>query len=184
MSDPDTYTKTGNVRASLYKVMYVSRNHKSVLIAKPQTHILRKSKYPNSESPSTDRYYNQANLHLKYLCRDTRHLNFICHGDDASEFVSFDPNWSPMKMSELMGNVMADDTLPIHISSPVISSRDNVDLKSIIKLIEDESDKHNQQKLNMELELKQNDQTIIEYPNAEVKTRSGRKITVPDRLTY
>ena len=79
---------------------------------------------------------------------------------------------------------MADDTLAIHISSPVISSRDNIDLKSIIKLIEDESDKHNQQKLNMELELKQNDQTIIECPHAEVKTRSGRKITVPDRLTY
>ena len=182
--DPDTYTKKGNVRASLYMIMYVSRDHKSVLIAKAQTHILRKSKYPNSESPTTDRYYNQANLHLKYLCHDTRHLNFICQGDDTSEFVSFDPDWSPMRMSELMGNVMTDDTLAIHISSPVISSRNNIDLKHIIKLIEDESDKHHPQKINNDLELKQHDQVIIEFPQAEIKTRSGRKITAPECFTY
>merc|ERR1712240_664619 len=68
--DPETYKKTGNVRASLYTIMYISKDHKSVLIAKPQTHILRKSKYPNLESPTTDRYYKSANLHLKYLCCD------------------------------------------------------------------------------------------------------------------
>ena len=78
--DPKTYKKTGNLRASLYTVMYVSKDHKSVLIAKPQTHILHKSKYPNSKTSSTDRYYNRANLHLEFICRDTRHLNFICHG--------------------------------------------------------------------------------------------------------
>ena len=115
--------------------MYVSNDHKSVLIAKPQTHILRKSKYLNSKTASTDRYYNQANLHLEFICWDTRHLNFICHGSEASDFVSFDPDWSPMKMNTLMEEVMADDTLGLHISTPVISSRDNVDLKSIIQLI-------------------------------------------------
>ena len=67
--------------------------------------------------------------------------------------MSFDPDWSPMKMSELMGNVMTDDTLAIHISSSVISSRDNIDLKLIIKMIEDESDKHNPQEMNNKLEL-------------------------------
>ena len=60
--------------------MYISNDHKSVLIAKPQTHILRKSKYPNSKVATTDRYYNQANLYLESVCHDTRHLNFICHG--------------------------------------------------------------------------------------------------------
>ena len=78
--DPETYKKTGYIRASLYTIMYISKDHKSVLIAKPQTNNLCQSKYPNSKSSSTDRYYNQANLHLKYMCRDT-----------ASDFVSFDP---------------------------------------------------------------------------------------------
>ena len=86
-----------------------------VLIAKPQTHILRKSKYKNSKTPSTDRYYNQANLHLKFMCRDTRHLNFICHDSEASNFVSFNPEWSPRKMSKLMEDVMMDFNLAIHI---------------------------------------------------------------------
>ena len=118
------------------------------------------------------------------MCRDTRHLNFICHGSDTSEFVSFDPDWCPMRMSKLMDNVMTDDTLAIHISSPMINSRDNVDLKSIIKLIEDESVKNQPQKIMDELELQQNDQAIIEFPQAEIKSRSGRKIKAPDRLTY
>ena len=78
--DPKTYEKTGNLCASLYTVMYISKDHKSVLIAKPQTHILRKSKYPNSKIATTDRYYTKANLHLEFICHDTRHLNFICHG--------------------------------------------------------------------------------------------------------
>ena len=79
---------------------------------------------------------------------------------------------------------MKDDNLAIHISSSVISSRDNIDLKHIIKLIEDESDKHNPQEINNELELQHHDQDIIEFPQAEIKTRSGRKITAPTRLTY
>ena len=87
-------------------------------------------------------------------------------------------------MDELMGNVMKDDTLAIHISSSVISSRDNIDLKHIIKLIEDESDKHNPQEINNELELQHNGQDIVELPHTEIKTRSGRRITVPTRLTY
>ena len=119
------------------------------------------------------------------MCRDTRHLNFICHGSETSDFVSFDPEWSPMKMSKLMEDVMTDDTLAIHISTPVIRQRDNVDLKSIIQLIENESDKNQQQKIDYELELQQNDQTIIEFPqNTEVKTRSGRKIFASKCLTY
>ena len=34
---------------------------------------------------------------------------------------------------------MTDDTLAIHISTPVISSHDNVDLRSIIQLKEQET---------------------------------------------
>ena len=166
--------------------MYVSKDHKSVLIAKPQTHILCKSKNPNSKTSSTDRYYNQANLHLKFMCHDTRHLNSICHGSEASDFVSFNPDWSPMKMSTLMEEVMADDTLGLHISTPVISSRDNVDLKSLIQLKEQETNNKQPHEIADQIESNQsNDQTIIEFPtNPELKTRSGRKIIAPERLTY
>ena len=84
-----------------------------------------------------------------------------------------------------MEDVMTDDNLAIHISTPVISSRDNVDFKSIIQLVENESDKKQPQDIAYELELQQNDQTIIEFPqNTEVKTRSGRKIVAPECLTY
>ena len=69
-----------------------------------------------------------------------------------------------------MGNVMTDDTLAIHISSSVISSRDNIDLKHIIKMIEDESDKHNPQEINNELKLQNHNQDIIEFPQTEIKT--------------
>ena len=118
------------------------------------------------------------------MCRDTRHLNSICHGDTASDFVSFDPDWTPMKMNKLMNNVMTDDNLAIQILTPVISSRDNVDLKSIIELIENKSNK-NQQMLEDKLELQNKEQTIMEFPQKpEINTRSGRKIVAPQRLTY
>ena len=144
--DPRTYEKYGNLHASLYAVMYISEDRKSVLIAKPQTHILRKSKYLNSKIATTERYYTKANLHLQFMCCDTRHINFICHGSEATDFVTFDPDWSPMKMTKLMDKVMTDDTLALQISTPVISSRDNVDLKSIFQLIERETKKKNQMK--------------------------------------
>jgi len=118
------------------------------------------------------------------MCRDTRHLNFICHSNTASDFVSFDPDWTPMKMNKLMNNVMTDDNLAIYISTPVISSRDNVDLKSIIELIENEFNK-NQQMLEDKLELQNKEQTIIEFPpKPKINSRSGRKIVAPQRLTY
>jgi len=83
-----------------------------------------------------------------------------------------------------MGNVMKDDDLAIKISSSVVSSRNNIDLRQIIKLIEDESNKHNPQNINKELELKNQNQDIIDIPQPEIKTRSGRIITQPQRLTY
>ena len=195
--DPKTYEKTGNLRTSLYTVMYISENHKSVLIAKPQTHILRKSKYLNSNIATTDRFYTQANLHLEYLARDTRHINFICHGSDASDFVSFDPDWTPMKMTTLMEEVMKDDTLAIQICTPVISSRDNVDLKSIFELIKKEtkSTDKNHKEVADQIALNHTNDQIIEFPtnqnletsfstNVTPENFSGRKRKAPDRLTY
>ena len=83
-----------------------------------------------------------------------------------------------------MGNAMKDEDLAINISSSVVSSRDNIDLRDIIKLIEDESDKHNPQEINDELELKNHKQDIIDAARPEIKTKSGRQIKAPARLTY
>ena len=76
-------------------------------------HIIRKSKYPNSKIATTNRYYTKANLHLEFICHDTRYLNFICHGSEASDFVTFDPDWSPLRMNKLMGKVMTDITFAL-----------------------------------------------------------------------
>ena len=42
--DPNPYEKSDNLLASLYTVMYISEDHKSILIAKPQTYILPKGR--------------------------------------------------------------------------------------------------------------------------------------------
>ena len=53
-----------------------------------------------------------------------------------------------------------------------------------LKVSQNKSNK-NQQKIEDELELQNNEQTIIEFPQKpEVKTHSGRKIIALERLTY
>ena len=91
-----------------------------------------------------------------------------------------------MKMNTLMEEVMVDDILGLHFSTPVINSRDNVDLKSVIQLIEQETKSKQPHEIADQIELNHtNDQTIIEYPtNQELKTKSGRKIIAPKCLTY
>ena len=85
-----------------------------------------------------------------------------------------------------MDEVMTDNTLALQISTPVISSCDNVDLKIIFQLIERETKKKQPNEVAAEIELNQtNDQDIIEFPtNPEIKTRTGKKITAPECLTY
>ena len=95
--DQNTYLKTGNLRSSLYSVVYISKDKKSLLIAKPKTHILKQSKYPNEKSAIVDNYYTSANLHMEYVARDVRMLNFICRGSDTN-FISFDEDWRPLEM--------------------------------------------------------------------------------------
>ena len=60
---------------------------------------------------------------------------------------------------------MTDNTLALQICTPVISSRDNVDLKSIFQLIEQETKKKQPNEVAAQIELNHtNDQTIIEFP--------------------
>ena len=54
-----------------------------------------------------------------------------------------------------MDEVMTDNTLALQISTPVISSRDNVDLKSIFQLIERETKKKQPNEVAAEIELNQ-----------------------------
>ena len=51
--DPNTYKKYWNVRASMYKVIYILDDGKTLLIAKPKLHILKKSKYLNEKWQKT-----------------------------------------------------------------------------------------------------------------------------------
>ena len=60
---------------------------------------------------------------------------------------------------------MTDNTLALQISTPVISCHDNVDLKSIFQLIEQETKKKQPNEVAAKIELNQtNDQAIIEFP--------------------
>ena len=62
--DEKTFKTTKNIRASIYTIVYISKDKKSILIYKPKTHILSKSLYPNSKVAQPDLKYTKANLHL------------------------------------------------------------------------------------------------------------------------
>ena len=87
--DEKTFEKTKNVRSSLFSVIYISKDKKSLLIGRPKPQILRKSKYPNSKVAEPDRYYTKAHLHLEYISRDIRSLNFICHRDNTDLVIFY-----------------------------------------------------------------------------------------------
>ena len=57
---------------------------------------------------------------------------------DVVKLITNNPS-TPMRMTTLMEEVMKDDTLAVQICTPVIGSRDNVNLKSIFELIEKET---------------------------------------------
>ena len=81
-----------------------------------------------------DNYYKQAHLHLEYISRDVRSLNFICCGDDTN-LVVFDTEWMPLQIESYLEKIMEDQNYCIHIRAPVITRRDNIDLKDTIALL-------------------------------------------------
>ena len=96
-----------------------------------------------------------------------------------------------------MEDVMNDDTLAIQICTPVISSRDNVNLKDIFELIEKETKSTNKDHKEVadQIALNHTNDQIIEFPtNPNLETSfsenitptnfSGRRRKIPDRLTY
>ena len=96
-----------NFRSSIFTVVYISKDKKSLLIARPKPQIMRKSKYPNSTVATPDRYYKRAHLNMEFMSRDVRSLNFICHGDNT-ELVLFDQEWQPLKMNEFLDDILKD----------------------------------------------------------------------------
>ena len=115
-------------------------------------------------------------------------LNFICRGNDT-EYVCFDEEWSPLEMEKFLGDIMDDSTYSIEIKAPVISSRDNLDIKDTIKLLERQIE---EQKLRPEIEIKiprinkLNEMTEESEKAPEmisVKTRVGRNTTAPKKYS-
>ena len=133
--DEKTFEKTKNVRSSLFSVIYISKDKKSLLIGRPKPQILRKSKYPNSKVAEPDRYYTKAHLHLEYISRDIRSLNFICHRDNTDLVILYS-DWRPLQMEDYLEDIIRDTSYCINIKAPVLSRRDNIDIKDTISLLE------------------------------------------------
>ena len=122
--------------------------------------------------------YTRANLYLEYVSRDIRRLNFICHAENT-DLVVFDEDWAPLKIDSYLQEIMSNQHYSIEIKTPVISMRDNIDLKETIALIERQIE---EKKLKPELEIVIPPQKIFsELQEVPVKTRSGRVIKKPDR---
>ena len=125
---------------------------------------------------------------MEFISRDVRMLNFICRGNDT-KYVCFDEEWSPLEMEKFLGDIMDDSTYSIEIKAPVISSRDNLDIKDTIKLLERHIE---EQKLRPEIEIKiprinkLNEMTeeIERAPEmVSVKTRVGRNTKAPKKYS-
>ena len=113
------------------------------------THILSKSIHPNSKVVKPDIEYTRANLHLEFVCRDIRRLNVICHAENT-DLAVFDNDWEPLKMEEYIDEIMNNQHYSVEIKAPVISIRDNINLKDTISLIERQLE---EQKLKPEMEI-------------------------------
>ena len=102
-----TFEKTKNFMSSIFSVVYISTDKKSILIARPKPQIMRKSKYPNSTIATPDRHYKKAHLNMEFMSRDVCSLNFICHGDDT-QLILFDQEWQPLKMNKFLDDILKD----------------------------------------------------------------------------
>ena len=47
--DKNTYNETGHIRGSIYKVQYLTKDNKSVLLARPKLKAIQKSRYPTKQ---------------------------------------------------------------------------------------------------------------------------------------
>ena len=173
--DSITYTKSGDVRASIFRIIHMSDDNKSLVIARPKMEYIRKSKYPNKHESMVDSNYTRGAKDCIYVSRDARHLNFICHGPDKDDLISFDPQWRPLDVRDLMENLLRDSTATINIASSVITNTDKVDIKSFIRTFPPRKPLIIQGEADPASSIDQ---------DFEYVTRSGRTVIRPDRLSY
>ena len=175
-----TFEKTKNFRSSIFTVVYISKDRKSLLIARPKPQIMKKSKYLNYKVATPDRYYKKAHLNMEFMSRDIRSLNFICH-EDNTDLVLFDQEWSPLKMNEFLDDILKDQSLSINITAPVITRRDNLEIQDTVALIERQIQ---EKAMKPEIEVKiPKQQTFAEFEEQPVdyQTKRGRKVQKPKR---
>ena len=87
---------------------------------------------------------------MEYIGRDVCMLNFIYRGSDTG-FISFDQDWRPLEMDKFLEEIMDNSSYSIEIKAPVISARDNINIKDTINLLERQLE---EQKLKPEIEIK------------------------------
>ena len=175
-----TFEKTKNFRSSIFSVVYISQDKKSILIARPKPQIMRKSKYPDYAVATPDHHYKKAHLNMEYMSRDVCSLNFICHGDDT-QLVLFYQEWQPLQIDKFLDDIIKDQNYSINITAPVITRRDNLDIKDTIALIE-----HQIQEKALKPELKINiskTKVFAEFEDqpVEYQTKCGRRIQKPEK---
>ena len=177
MFDQKTFEKTKNVRSSLFSVVYISKDKKSLLIGRPKPQILRKLTYiTNATVAKPENYYKKGNLHLEYVSRDVRSLNFICRGDET-ELVVFDTEWMPLQMESYLEKIMEDQNYCINIKAPVISRRDNIDVKDTVALLERQL---TEKAMKPEVEILIPKQKYFsDIDDKPVQTRAGRQVRKP-----
>ena len=173
--DPITYTKSGDIRASIFRVIHMSENNKSLVIARPKLEYIRKSKYPNKSESSVDSDYTRGAKDCIIVSRDARHLNFICHGPDKDDLISFDPTWKPLDVRDLMENLLRDTTATLNVASSIITNSDKIDVKSFIRTLPSRKPLVVQEAADTAPSVDQ---------DFEYVTRSGRTVVKPDRLSY
>ena len=114
------------------------------------------------------------------MSRDIHSLNFICHGDDT-QLVLFYYNWQPLQMDKFLDDILKDQNYSINITAPVITRRDNLDIKDTIALIE-----HQIQEKVLQPEIEINipkAKVFSEFQDqpVEYQTRSSRRIQKPGK---
>ena len=125
-----------------------------------------------------DNYYKKAHLHLEYVSRDVRSLNFICHEDDT-QLVVLDTEWMPLQIESYLEKIMEDQNYCINIRAPVITRRDNIDVKDTIALLERQlTEKAMKPEVEILIPKQKYFSDIEEKP---VQTRVGRQVKKPER---
>ena len=91
----------------------------------------------------------------------------------------FDTEWMPLQMESFLEKIMEDQNYCIHNKAPVITRRDNIDLKDTIALLERQLTEKSMKPEVEILILKQKYFSDIE--EKPVQTRIGRQVKKPER---